>query len=374
MTLPDHLQPGSTLGTAMLSPVLAGHLRTWVNDQTILWQVDDPDRLAHMLGRGAVARTEVEPGRYREVGLLDPSGTLLLPDRFTTDGDSVAHPFTLRRAPTEPDPQRQWHDLEHWLSAAALSAAQRGDFLVVETGGWDHQPHPYALFACINPNGTWLSHIEVAPAPTRGDQPWPARPDNPDRATLTAPANHETVTAAGPVLAPAIWEWAPTPLGLAVTYGPHPDGPAPLDLGAPERSATQHRPSTHPTTPADTANASTDPTAVGAQLHRLTANQPHLAPQLTALHQGLIVLGYLPQIPAHVSAPRHATYISYLDPATGRNLGNSNGRTFTFMRADLKKPLSGHPLVKTARYATVPLHTPGAVDLVLTVADQEKHP
>lgn len=43
------IQADSTLATAMLSPVLAGHVRTWVDHRSALWQVDEPDRLAELL-------------------------------------------------------------------------------------------------------------------------------------------------------------------------------------------------------------------------------------------------------------------------------------------------------------------------------------
>lgn len=223
------LKAGSVMETAMLGPVVAGHLRTWVGATSQLWRVDDPTGLAALLGRGLTSRTEVEPGRYREVGLLDStSGSLLVPKRFTVGGEVETTGFALTRATDEPDRGRQWADFVRWLNLVALAAAERGDFLVVELGGWDHQPHPYALFAHTRVNEQSLSHLEVAPAPTSGVQPWTLPPERPDGATVTAIATRETISVAGSALVPAIQEWARSPLDLAVTFGTNPDGPVQL--------------------------------------------------------------------------------------------------------------------------------------------------
>lgn len=225
MDLPLH--PGSILTTAMLSPVVAGHVRTWADDGSRLWEVEEPERLADSLGRGTTARTEVEAHRFREVGLLDATGVLLLPDRHTRHGDAPARAHRLRPSATQPDLEQQWSDLAAWLGEAALASARRGEFLVVELGGWEHRPHPYALFVCTGRDGAWRSHLEVAPAPTRGRPPWPAPPPDPAGATLTGPADAGTIAAAGLALTAALTEWPCTPLDLAVTYGAGPDGPAP---------------------------------------------------------------------------------------------------------------------------------------------------
>ncbi|WP_344133747.1 LEM-3-like GIY-YIG domain-containing protein [Pedococcus bigeumensis] len=232
------LGAGSVMQTAMLSPVVAGHLRTWVNKTTQLWQVDDPQGLSGVLGRGLTSRSEVEPDRYREVALLDPaSGTLLVPSRFTVGGEMQSTAFSLRPAADEPDHDRQWFDFVDWLGQVALSCAERGDFMVVEFGGWEHQPHPYALFTHRTVDGQALSHLEVAPAPIAGHEPWPTPPKSPEGATLTAPASRGNVLVVGAILGPAINEWASSPLDLAVTFGISPDGPADLTEGPDNRAS-----------------------------------------------------------------------------------------------------------------------------------------
>lgn len=221
------LHAGSILTTAMLSPVVGGHVRTWTDDVSRVWEVEEPERLADSLGRGMVARTEVEAHRYREVGLLDATGVLLLPERRLRDGDAPARAHRLRPVQAAPDVRDQWRDLSTWLGEAALASARRGEFLVVELGGWEHHPHPYALFVCTGRDGAWRSHLEVAPAPVQGRPPWPEPPPDPAGATLTGPADTGTIAAAGLALTAALAEWPCTPLDLAVTYGAGPDGPAP---------------------------------------------------------------------------------------------------------------------------------------------------
>lgn len=83
-------RPVAVVVSVEFSPVTGGLLRTWSDDGSQLWQVWGGDGLAQMMGRGQLARTEVEPDRYREVGLLEqPSdttsegtGRLLLPARW----------------------------------------------------------------------------------------------------------------------------------------------------------------------------------------------------------------------------------------------------------------------------------------------------
>jgi len=211
---------------AMLSPVVDGEIGIWTDQGYTLWRVDEPEKLAAAMGKGAVARTGVEPNRFREVGMLMESGILLLPARMKRDQKPTeARSFGLSRVPRPEDSQQRWNEFARWLGTAALSAARRGEFLVVENGGWDHQPHPYALFMCMKSDEIWVSHLEVSPSPNPGTLPWASPPDNPAVATATATATEPVVAVAGHVLAGAISEWARSPLRLAVTYGPNPDGP-----------------------------------------------------------------------------------------------------------------------------------------------------
>lgn len=174
------LKPNTMLTIAQLSPVIGGCVRTWVEDQPLTWRVDQPDVLGNLLGRGQVARTQVEERRFREVGFLsEDSGSLLVPGRMWNGGEVSGATFQLERAAPGQSVPEQWAEFSLWLREAVLSAAARGDFLVVERGGWEHQPHPFALFICRPEDGEWASCLEAGPAPTNGSRPWPSPP--PDR-------------------------------------------------------------------------------------------------------------------------------------------------------------------------------------------------
>lgn len=218
------LHPGSTLTTALLSPVVAGFVRTWDDHGPRTWRVDQPDLLAQMLGSGTIARTAFRDARFREVGLLSATGALLLPNRFQNDEDMQATNFLLSEAATPEATVPQWNEFGRWLSGAARAAAGRGDFLVLEEGGWESRPEPYALFICVPDNDRWVTHLEAAPAPTGERPPWPSPLSSPEGATLSAPTTEETLSVAGNALVAALLEWAASPLDLAVTYGRSPGG------------------------------------------------------------------------------------------------------------------------------------------------------
>lgn len=251
--------PGTMMTTVGLSPVVGGLIRTWEDDVPITWRVDDPSGLSERLGRGSVARTQVGNDRFREVGALSVTGDrgmLMLPDRFQ-DGEGLSGTgYDLVRASGVEDLDSDpWDDFQVWLRAVVLSAAERGDFLVVERGGWDAPPEPYALFSCRRDEAAWRSVIEAAPAPSRGQPPWPSPPDRPEGATMTAPAGRGSIGAAAIALVTAVQEWARSPLDVGITFGKTPDGPVPLDPepaeAAPTRVSTA--PPVAPSLPADLA-------------------------------------------------------------------------------------------------------------------------
>lgn len=123
---------------------------------------------------------------------------------------------------------------------------------------------------------------------------------------------------------------------------------------------------------AERAGATAPADEVAAQLERLAGYWPAYSGRLRRLHGSLVELGYEPHVPVQLSATRRASYISYLDPAGGRNLGNTNSGTFTFMRKDLRDSLADNPMVKVSRYATVHFDTEEAVDFILSVAEAER--
>ncbi|MFI6431456.1 hypothetical protein [Rhodococcus oryzae] len=216
---PAGLEVGASLATAMLSPVSGGLLRTWTEDGTRLWSVDDPDGLSDLLGRGLIARTSVPDERFRETVLLDAeAGTLLVQGRFPgSEEDAQTRTFRLGD-PVRPE-RNPWTDLDHFLAAAAASAVARGEYWVVELGGWDAPSEPYCFFGVIDDAGERVAVIETAPVP-RDTGVWPEVPDDGRPGTsVSSPASEDTIEAAGIFAVTAVESWSVAPWDVALTFG-----------------------------------------------------------------------------------------------------------------------------------------------------------
>jgi hypothetical protein len=227
------LSAGQTLKTAMVSPVVAGHVRVWTDGETSIWRVHDAAGAMGLLGRGVVVRTGVERDRYREVGMIDPdAGVLLFPERLraaTAEPSEllgVAKAFSVSREQARPSTKAEhWRELHDWLRVVVPAAVERGEFVVIERGGWDHQAEPFAFVMCAPGESGWRAHIEAVPSPPEGSS-WPpkASADQPGQ-TVSAPATPENVRAAAILLVDAIIGWAESPMDVAVTFGTSPHGP-----------------------------------------------------------------------------------------------------------------------------------------------------
>jgi hypothetical protein len=57
-----------------------------------------------------------------------------------------------------------------WLRDVAASTFARGEFLVVEPGGWDATDEPYALAAAVKMQDEWALHVEAKPPVTGSTQ------------------------------------------------------------------------------------------------------------------------------------------------------------------------------------------------------------
>lgn len=246
----------SVVVSVELSPVTGGLLRTWTDTGSRLWQVWGGDVLEESMGRGRLARTEVEPQRYREVGLLeDPSAStppgiarLFLPARWQASSTEASSPdlemaceprllSPVAAADLSGHVNRLWPGFVEDLSKVCVEAAERGEVLLLERGAVAHASWPYVLFP-VTPgiDGAWISQLEVSPAPgpeTRGwDQAARGRnEDGTDGASVSAPATFETVRGAGFLLAVAAAQWAATPQDLVITYTAAPAGPVELRTG-----------------------------------------------------------------------------------------------------------------------------------------------
>lgn len=243
----------STVVSVELSPLAGGLLRTWTATGSQLWQVWDGGALEDAVGRGRLARSEVEPGRFREVGLLEQSsqaspagcGRMLLPARWQSGGREgspmdlamVGDPVYLSPVADgdrSAHAQRLWSSFVTRLSEVCVETVERGELLLLERGGVMHQPWPYALLVVMRQaDGSWVSHLEASPAPGPGIEGWDQagrgrNEDGTEGASLSAPATFETVRDAAWLLATAAAPWAATPQDLAITYAAAPSGPVEL--------------------------------------------------------------------------------------------------------------------------------------------------
>ncbi len=238
------LKPGQTLETALLSPVVEGHVRGWVKGDSVVWRLDDPERARRLLGRGVVARTSIERGRFREVGLVARSaGTLLLPSRLHTESAAPdqalagAQAIPIAEKPSAPQTSAAaWAELCEWLRAVLPEAVARGEFVVIERGGWEPHPEPFAFAMCAPGPRGWMSHVEAAPPPGEGSL-WPRVSQRDQKGqTVSAPASIENLRGAAALLVDAVAHWAASPLDIAVTFGTSPHGPFSASSGNAARS------------------------------------------------------------------------------------------------------------------------------------------
>lgn len=217
---------GTRAETVQLGIPVGGLVATWDERGRTLWAVDDHSALDHV-GRGIVARTQVEARRFREVGLLvRETGVLLLPDRVTAAGESdwlevPGRVVQLRPAPDGEDGARAaeaWSELGRWLGETLVLASERGEFVVVERGGWDAPPEPYVLgmLSGSDERRRWV--LECAPAPEPPTL-WPVNGADLRGATATAPPDAETIRAGGHLTVDAARRWAATPHDLGLTFG-----------------------------------------------------------------------------------------------------------------------------------------------------------
>ncbi len=225
---------GATLETVLLGPLLDGRLRFWSADGAPhLVSVGNDEGLRALVARGAIARTSPEPDRFREVALFDASGgTLFVIERLWGAGQqpivASGGRFTLSPATVSSDGDL-WRAAAEWWRDAFQNAAARGEFVVVEPGGWEQGSVPYALaLAHRGEDGAWESVLEAAPAPSSGMWPESGGPGS----TIRAPMSPATLGVSGMLIADAVQAWTATPFDTVITYGASPDGALELPLSS----------------------------------------------------------------------------------------------------------------------------------------------
>jgi hypothetical protein len=202
-------QPESVL----LGCLLGEHLRVWrSNGRPACLIVADPDELRAALARGVAPRTSLQPGRFREAGRLAPSGVL-----------RINHELAVEVAKEPRRSKALWATATTMLQAAAAAAIERGEFLVVEPGGWDTTTEPYVRAGARRIEDEWTLYAEALPSPTASS--WPEPREGHAGWGLSAPAEPDTLAALGGLLADAAQAWARTPFDMMLTFGKSPDGP-----------------------------------------------------------------------------------------------------------------------------------------------------
>src|SRR5580765_4121393 len=143
--------------TVLLGCLIKEHLRLWRSDaRGECVRPLHPSALREFLARGLAPRASLEPGRYREFGRLDAAGVLVVGNR----------PFAIE---TSADPEVSdglWAAAAEVFGEAAAEALVRGEYIVVEPGGWEPTGEVYAVAgARRTPGGEWFLYVEASPAP-----------------------------------------------------------------------------------------------------------------------------------------------------------------------------------------------------------------
>lgn len=218
------MRAGDTLTTAMLSPCVGGLVRTWTGaGESRLWSVAEADCLHDIQGTAALSRTPYGEGRFREVGLLSDDGAMLsLMSRFPREADDGSWEFSgslLTLGPAQAPAESTYADFRSLLDRAVRHTLQTNEYLIVQKGGWDAPTEPYCLFAAVVEDGTAVSVIEAAPAPTESEIWSPSITPGAPGATLRAPLTEDTIAVAAVIMVDAIATWGLTPWDLALTFG-----------------------------------------------------------------------------------------------------------------------------------------------------------
>ena len=210
---------GGESEAVLLGCLIKEHLRLWRSDSRgECVRPLHPSALRAFLARGLAPRTSLEPGRSREFGRLDAAGVLVVAKR----------PFAVEIC-SEPDvSDALWTAAAAVFREAAADAIARGEWIVIEPGGWGPSGETYAVAgARRTPGGEWFLYVEASPAPRAPS--WPEPPEDSGGWGVTTPADDEAFAALGDLLAEAVAMWARTPLDVVFTFGKQPDGAWPAE-------------------------------------------------------------------------------------------------------------------------------------------------
>lgn len=212
---PPPVAPGQTLVTALPSLPVKDFVGLQIGEETTFWRTSDP-KLREMLGRGLMGRSPLAETRFRDMLMIDPeTGEVMIPDRFTTNGEMTAHgtrltQVTLHQADAELSDEDVL-DAFRWAGQMCGEAAERGEYLSLEPiENQGEQADPHVLLAVQPHEGQPMAIAQFSPTPTEG--PLAGSPSR------SAPATRESVVGIGLIAGMAVNEWRSHPLRMAITY------------------------------------------------------------------------------------------------------------------------------------------------------------
>jgi hypothetical protein len=222
------LSPGDAMHTVLVGMPVGDYLALWLTNEISYWRMAQPDVVRERVGAGLGSRSEIDHLRFREVALLSQDKqTLFLTDRFR-DRDGQLGGTTVHLRPATEDEafadidDKASSEFYRWLGDMVLAAAERDEYVAVESGGW-HVPRTPTVTAMLRPDGEeWQSVVEASPVPV-GAPVW--RDQQPVRGNsqlLVSPATEQTLRAAGLLIRFAVSTWSLHPLQLGLSFGPNP--------------------------------------------------------------------------------------------------------------------------------------------------------
>ena len=138
-------------------------------------------------------------------------------------------PFAVEACADPPASEAMWAAAAEVFNDAAASAIARGECVVAEPGGRSptdaSEPEVFAAAGARRAPGDWSVYVEAVPAPRRPS--WPEPPAGQAGWGVAAPAEAESISMVGELVAEAVSMWAASPLDVVLTYEKQADGPWP---------------------------------------------------------------------------------------------------------------------------------------------------
>ncbi|MGH3877878.1 MAG: hypothetical protein ACRDSK_12685 [Actinophytocola sp.] len=219
---------GETMHTVLIGLPVGGYLPLWHNNSVSYWRMTDPDGVRSRLALGIESRAEIDNARFREAALFTPDrNTLFLMDRYRNGTGNLGGASTQLVPASEDEAFRAVDDkaisdLYTWIGDIVVAAGQRGEYVAIETGGWNVPVAPVVLIMLRNDGREWHSVVETSPVPA-GAPVWrDQQPVDGDTQLLASPANERTMRAAGLLTRFAVATWPMHPFQLGLSFGPNP--------------------------------------------------------------------------------------------------------------------------------------------------------